>query len=159
MNCSKCNSVLDDTDCVKCSICSKPFHIACSSISGLTGNNLKTRASWLCTICECARLGARKSPTTQPVLDTDYISKINDILLAVKGIKKSVFKHEFSFSSLNKKLDNVSGHLRDLGARTSVLENRVTLLENQLSSTNASNPPADETVISEVIDRQQDHVI
>jgi hypothetical protein len=74
--------------------------------------------------------------------------------LAVKDIKKSVSKHESSFLSLNKKLDDVSGQLRDLGARTSVLENRVTLLENQLSSTNASNSPADETVISEVIDRQ-----
>ncbi|XP_025413429.1 uncharacterized protein LOC112685698, partial [Sipha flava] len=65
-----------------------------------------------------------------------------------------VSKHESSFSSLNKKLYDVSGQLRDLGARTSVLENRVTLLENQLSSTNASNSPADETVISEVIVRQ-----
>ncbi|CAI6375470.1 unnamed protein product [Macrosiphum euphorbiae] len=155
MNCSKCNVVLADTDCVKCSICSKPFHIACTSISGLTGNNLKTRCtSWLCTVCECARLGVRKSLVMQPVADTDFISKINTILSTVNDIKQSVSKHETSLSSLNKKLDNVSVQLRDLGTRTSVLENKVTQLENQLSSTKSSNYSADETVISEVIDRQ-----
>lgn len=41
-----------------------------------------------------------------------------------------------------------------LGARTLVLENRVTKLENKLSSTGSSNSPVDETVISQVIDRQ-----
>ncbi|KAF0751150.1 Reverse transcriptase domain-containing protein [Aphis craccivora] len=82
-NCSKCNGVLADTDYVKCSICSKPFHIACTFISGLTGNNLETRCTtWLCTACE------------------------------------------------------------------------LTQLENQLSDTKSSNYLADETVISEVIDRQ-----
>jgi len=131
--------VLGDTDYVKCSICSKSFHITWTSISGLTGNNLKTCITWLCIICECARLGVRKSPITQPVLDTDYVSKINGILSAVNDIKKSVSKHESSFSSLNKKLDVVSIQLRDLGARTSVLENRVSQLENQLSSTKAPN--------------------
>jgi hypothetical protein len=90
----------------------------------------------------------------QPVLDTDYISKINNILSAVNDNKKSVSKHEPSFSLLNKKLDDVSVQLRDLGARISVLESGVTQLENQLSSTKASNSPTDETVISEVMDRQ-----
>jgi len=116
MNCSKRNCVLADTNCVKCSFCSKPFHIACSSISGLTGNNLKIRCTpWLCTVCECAKLGVRKSPVTQPVLDTDYISKINNILSAVNYIQKLVSKHESSFLSLNKKLDNVSVQLPGLG--------------------------------------------
>jgi len=147
--------VLADTDCVKCSTCSKPFHIACTSISGLTGNNLKTRCtSWLCTVCECARLGVRKSPVTQPVADTDFISKINTILSTVNDIKQSVSKHETSLSSLNKKLDNVSIQLRELGTRTLVLENKVTQLENQLSSSKSSNYSADEAIISEVIDRQ-----
>jgi len=112
MNCSKCRCVLADTDCVKCSVCSKPFHIACSSISSLTGNNLKIRCtSWLYIVCECAKLGVRKSPVTQPVLYTDYISKINNILLAVNDIEKLVSKHESSFLSLNKKFDNVSVQL------------------------------------------------
>ena len=65
-----------------------------------------------------------------------------------------VSKHDSLFLSLNNKLDDVSGQLRDLGARTSVLENRVTQLENNFLNTKSSNSPSDKTVISEVIDRQ-----
>lgn len=105
MNCSKCNCVLAAANCVKCSKCSKPFHIACSSVAGLTGSNLKSRcSSWLCTVCEGVRLGVRKSLDTQSVLDTDYISKINSILSAVNDIIKSVSKHDSSFLSPNKNL-------------------------------------------------------
>ncbi|VVC31218.1 Zinc finger, RING/FYVE/PHD-type,Zinc finger, PHD-type, conserved site [Cinara cedri] len=139
MNCSKCNCDLATADCVKCSKCSKLFHIACSSIVGLTGSILKFRcSSWLCTICEGARLGVRKSPHTS----------------AVNDIKKSVSKHDSSFLVLNNKLDDVSGQLRDLGVRTSVLEDRVTQLENRLSSVESTSSPSDESIISEVIDRQ-----
>lgn len=158
MNCSKCKCVLSDSDCVKCSRCSKAYHIACTSVSGLTGSKLKTRsASWLCTTCECERLGIRKSPTPQSTsdsFDTDYLSKINNILSVVNEIKKTVSKHESLFSVLNNKLDEVSNKLHDLGGRTSVLENRVTQLENRLSSHTFTNSSSDESVISEVIDRQ-----
>jgi len=50
-------------------------------------------------------------------------------------------------------------NFRDLRSRTSVIENRITQLENQLSSTKSSNSPADETVISEIMNARQDHEI
>jgi len=71
--------------------------------------------------------------------------------LAVIEIKISISKHESSFSKLNNKLDEASNQLRNLGGRTADLENRVTHIKSRLSSLNSSS---DETVISEVIDRQ-----
>ncbi|VVC39694.1 Hypothetical protein CINCED_3A008605 [Cinara cedri] len=107
-------------------------------MSGLTGNNLLPRCtSWLCTTCENARFGVRKSPISQSIsnsLDADYLLKINNILLTVIEMKKSVFKYESLFSKLKNKLDKVSNQLLDLGGRSLVLENRVTQLENRLSS-------------------------
>lgn len=159
MNCSKCSSVLVASDCIKCFKCSKQFHIACSNFSDSAEKNPKTRrASWLCTSCEFTRLSNKKSPNSESLsvtIDTEYNSKIDNILFAVNDIKKLMSKHESLFSELNNKLDEVSNQLLDLGARTAVLENRVTIIENSVSTiTNSSNFSSDETIISEVIDRQ-----
>lgn len=157
MKCSKCSGVLVASDCIKCLKCSKQFHIACSNFSELSDKNPKfRRASWLCTSCEFTRLDNKKSPNSESFsnsIDTEYNSKIDNILFAVNDIKKLISKHESLFSELNNKLDEVSNQLVDLGTRTAVLENRVTILENRVSTISKSTN-SDETVISEVIDRQ-----
>jgi len=132
--------VLAVSDGVQCTKYSKPFHITCSSISGLTGNNLNKRcASWLCTTCENSK--NRNSQTDYSFSDssdTDYLTKINSIFSAANEIKISISKHESSFTKLNNKLDGVSNQLRVLGDRTADPKNRVTHIENHLSSLKSS---------------------
>jgi len=137
MNCSKCNCELSERDkIIKCVICAKPYHIACSSlVSALTNDNdkifKKKSESWVCYVCEAVKLRVKK-PQDSISTDSDLISKINNIYLAVKEIKKSVSKHDSLFSELNNKLDQVSNQLRDLGSRTASLENRMDQLESRL---------------------------
>jgi hypothetical protein len=52
----------------------------------------------------------------------DYVSKIDSILAAVNEIKTTVSKHEQIFGKLNRKIDDVLNHLRDLGVRTPYLK-------------------------------------
>jgi len=87
-------------------------------------------------------------------MDSDLISKINNIFLAIKEIKKSVSKHDSLFSELNNKLDQVSNQLRDLGSRSASLENRMDKLESHLSNAESSNSSSDELLIFEVLDKQ-----
>lgn len=90
MNCSKCSCTVPINELINCIKCSNPFYIACSSLANLTGDAFKKKSgSWICLSCESARLRNKKSPITQSTsiistsLETDFSSKINQILAAV----------------------------------------------------------------------------
>lgn len=130
-----------EKDLLKCSGCSKTYHLACSSLSNLSGETLTRRiVSWLCNYCESAKML--------------FASKIDNILSVVEEIKTSVIKHEGLFENMSAKLDELSGKINDLGSRTSSLENRVSIIENKLSSVESQNFNSEESVISEVLERQ-----
>jgi len=130
------------------------LHIACTSLSNFSGDSLKKRInSWLCTTCEAAKLGVKKTTLPTPS-DIDYASKIDYILTAVNEIKSTLSKHEQFFVKLNRKIDDVSNQLRDLGVRTTSLEDKVTLIETRLSKLESTNTLTDNNIISEVSDRQ-----
>ncbi|KAL4121278.1 hypothetical protein QTP88_013823 [Uroleucon formosanum] len=82
----------------------------------------------------------------------DLLSKINNIYLAIREIKKSVSKHDSLLSELNKKLDKVSNQLRYLGTRTAALEIRMDQFESRLSNVESLKSTSDESLISEMLD-------
>lgn len=88
------------------------------------------------------------------ILNAEFVSKIDNILSAVSEIKLTIPRHESLFSEFNSKLDQVSSQLHDLGGRTSVLENTVVQIENRMSIIESSKSSLDESVISEVLDKQ-----
>ncbi|KAL4082850.1 hypothetical protein QTP88_029506 [Uroleucon formosanum] len=126
MNCSKCSCKLSERDkIIKCVNCANSYHVACSSLAIVNYEIfIKKSESWAYYVCEAVKLGVKK-PQESTSLDPDLLSKINNIYLAVREIKKSVSKHDSLLSELNKKLDEVSNQLRDLGTRTTALENRM----------------------------------
>ncbi|CAI6370014.1 unnamed protein product [Macrosiphum euphorbiae] len=108
MQCTKCNCSLDDSNLVKCVKCQNSLHIACTSLSSLSGDSLKNRvSSWLCSTCEAAKLGVKKT-TLHTLSDMDYSTNIDHILTAVNEIKSTLSKHEEFFVKLNRKIDDVS---------------------------------------------------
>lgn len=110
-------------------ICNK-YHVACSSLANVNDEIfIKKSESWACYVCEAVKLGVKK-PQESTSLDPGLLSKINNIYLAVRKIKKSVSKHDSLLSELNKKLDEGSNQLRDLGTRTAALENRMDQFES-----------------------------
>lgn len=154
MQCTKCDCPLNEPDLVKCTKCLNVWHLACTSLSSFSGDSLKRRVnSWICTTCDSIKLGIKKTPLSTPS-DIDYASKIDIIFAAVGDIKSTLSKHEQFFGKLNKKIDDVSNQLRDLGARTTSLEDKVMLLETRLSNLESMNTLSDNNIISEVSDRQ-----
>lgn len=149
MKCSKCSIVVAERDLVKCTRCSNIFHtICCPSLAGLSGDALKKRCcSLICSTCESTKPISKKS-------DTDLMSKIDIILKTVNDIKLSVAKHESLFVKVNKKLDELFNQVRDLGGRTDTLEKRVNSIENHVSNFPPGNTISEETIISEVFERQ-----
>lgn len=149
MQCTKCNSTLNERDLVKCSKCRSVWHLACTSLSSSNDDSLKKRIStWLCTICDIKPINKKTASSTSPQID--LTSKIENILAAVNEIKTTLSKHEHLFVKLNKKIDEVSGQLRDLGGRTTLLEDKITTIETRLSKIESSNFSTDNNIISEI---------
>jgi hypothetical protein len=145
---------MNKSDQVKCAKCQNVWHIACTSLSSFSGDSLKKRiSSWLCTTCDAAKLGIKKTVLSAPS-NIDYVSKIDSILAAVTEIKTILSKHEQIFGKLNRKIDDFSNQLRDLGVRTTLLEDKVTLIETRLSKLESMNTLTDNNIISEVSDKQ-----
>lgn len=154
MQCTKCNKSLRDVDHVKYAKCQGKWHTNCTSLSGCSVDSLKKKFnSWLCTTCNATKLGLI-NPALSSSSVTGSTSKIDDILAAVNEIKISLSRHEHFFGKVNKKIDEVSNQLRDLGTRTTSLEDRVNLIETRLSNLESTNILTDNNIISEVSDRQ-----
>lgn len=153
MQCTKCNSTLNERDLVKCTKCRSVWHLACTSLSSSNDDSLKKRIStWLCTICDIKPINKKTTSSTSPQID--LTSKIDNILAAVNEIKTTLSKHEHLFVKLNKKIDEVSSQLRDLGGRTTLLEDKITTFETRLSKIESSNISTDNNIISEISERQ-----
>lgn len=102
---------------------------------------------------EAVKFGVKK-PQESISLNPDLLSKINNIYLVVRQIKKSVSKHDSLFSELNKKLDGVANQLWDLETRTAALENRMDQFESRLSNVESLKSTSDELLVSKMLYRQ-----
>ncbi|KAL4126752.1 hypothetical protein QTP88_010961 [Uroleucon formosanum] len=167
MNCSKCSCKLSERDkIIKYVNCANSYHVACSSLANVNDEIfIKKAESWACYVCEAVKLGVKK-PQESTSLDPDLLSKINNIYLAVREIKKSVSKHDSLLSELNKKLEEFQINygtwgfsLRSISDESLISEMldrqsraRNLIIFNLPESNNSHSPKEDKLLVKSVLD-------